>query len=155
MEGLFNEFRREIFRQDLGEAGDVVDIFLGIEGGELSAKHVEGVDQLDRHSPKAGVEGREKACGAGANDRKIDGGLWGWFGHDLDDCKLEELETPRLFGAWDRGGNVPHCSTWNKTTDNAGTGRIKIKMKIKIKIRNEIKSKITSKIRTAERHRQF
>ena len=72
LEGLFDEVLREVFGEDLGEAGDVVDIFFGVEGGELPAEDVEGVDELGFHVAEAGVEGGEEADGAGTDDGEVE-----------------------------------------------------------------------------------
>ena len=54
-------------------AGDIVDRLLGVQGRALAADHVEGVDDMAAHAQHAGLEHREQADGAGADDDDIAG----------------------------------------------------------------------------------
>ena len=61
----------EILRQHLRVAGDVEDVFLGIEGGELTAELRQRVDDLRRCAAHARVEEREEPRWPSADDRDV------------------------------------------------------------------------------------
>src|SRR5207244_3999375 len=71
LERLLRHPLHQGLRQDLGEAGDVEDVLLGIERRELPAHLVEVVDQAATRAAHAGVKGGKQACRAGADDRDI------------------------------------------------------------------------------------
>ena len=52
-------------------ARDVVDRFLGIERVALAARRVERVDEVAAHAQHAGLEDREQADRAGADDDDV------------------------------------------------------------------------------------
>jgi hypothetical protein len=74
LHGLIDEVAREVLGQDPGEAGDVVDVLLRVERGELAAEDLERVDELDGHLPHAGVKRGEEAGRAAADDEDVGGG---------------------------------------------------------------------------------
>jgi isoquinoline 1-oxidoreductase subunit alpha len=59
-----DEFLRAADRQ----GGDVVDRLVGIELGALSARGLQGIDQMGRDAQQAQLENLEQAAGAGADD---------------------------------------------------------------------------------------
>ena len=71
LHGLIGERSDQIFGQDLGKSGHVVDVFLGIQRGQLAAELGQRVDDLGLHLPHARVEGPEQARGSAADDRQI------------------------------------------------------------------------------------
>ncbi len=69
--GLFDQVPDEILRQDLREAGHVIDILLRIGGRELSAELGQAVDDLGGEAPEAGIVGGEQAGRSTADDRNV------------------------------------------------------------------------------------
>ena len=68
---LLGQRLHEILRQHLRKAGDVEDVLLGIQRGELAAELRQRVDDLRRRSSHAGVERSEDARRAAADDRDV------------------------------------------------------------------------------------
>jgi hypothetical protein len=56
---LFGHPLHEVLRQHLGEARDIEDVFLGIEGDQLPTHLVEIVDHATARAPHAGIKGAE------------------------------------------------------------------------------------------------
>src|ERR1041385_6957321 len=65
---LLDHRAHQIFRQHFGKTGDVEDVFLGIQRGELAAGFRERVDDLRRRSTHARIEQPEDARGAAPDD---------------------------------------------------------------------------------------
>ena len=61
----------EVAGLDRGVGGDVVDGFLGVEGGALAADFGEGVDEKGAQLEHAALEGGEEADGACADDGDV------------------------------------------------------------------------------------
>ena len=61
----------QVLGQHLGESGDVEDVFLGIQRGELAAELIERIDDPERRAAHARVETREHAGRAGSDDGDI------------------------------------------------------------------------------------
>src|SRR5258708_11161544 len=68
---LVDELVDEVLRQDRRNAGDVEDVLLGIERGQLPAGLGERVDDLCADLSHAGVEQAKESRGPGADDRDI------------------------------------------------------------------------------------
>ena len=68
---LFDELLHEVLGEDLRKAGDVEDVLLGIERGQLAAGLGQRIDDLRRDAPHAGVEQAEESRGPGADDRDV------------------------------------------------------------------------------------
>ena len=60
---------------DLREAGDVEDVLLGVDGGDLPAELLEALDDAAARLAMAGVVGGGEARGPGADDRDVDHGV--------------------------------------------------------------------------------
>ena len=60
---------------DLREAGDVEDVLLGVDGGDLAAELLEALDDAAARLAMAGVVGGGEARGPGADDRDVDHGV--------------------------------------------------------------------------------
>ena len=69
--GLLELPRHEILREHPRKPGDVKDVLLRVQGGQLAAGLGQRVDDLRRHAAHAGVEKGEEARGAGADNRDV------------------------------------------------------------------------------------
>lgn len=68
---LLDEGSHEIFGQHLRNAGDIEDVLLRIQGGQLSARLRKRVDDLRRHTAHPGIKEGEKAGGASTDYRDV------------------------------------------------------------------------------------
>jgi hypothetical protein len=71
-EALFDGAADVVLGQDLGEAGDVVDVLFGVDGDELAAQFGEGVDDLGFEAAHAGVEGGKQPDRPPTDDRRVE-----------------------------------------------------------------------------------
>ncbi len=71
LDRLLGHAADQVFREHLGEAGDVEDVLFRVERGELAADLVEVVDKAARRPAHAGVECPEQPCRARTDDRDI------------------------------------------------------------------------------------
>src|SRR5262249_26227292 len=61
----------KIFSQDLRVSGDIVDIFLGIQGRQLSTEFGEHVDHLCLHAPQTCIKTAKQPCGSASDNGDI------------------------------------------------------------------------------------
>jgi len=61
----------EVARQNLGEAGHVIDILFGIESGELAAEFGEAVDDFAAHTTHSGIKGTKQTHRPSTDDSDI------------------------------------------------------------------------------------
>ena len=71
LEPLDRHVPHQVLGQHLGEAGDVEDVLLRVQGHELAPERGQGVDDAGRRPPHPGVEGREEPGGPPADDRNV------------------------------------------------------------------------------------
>ena len=72
LEALLDAEVDERLAQDLRMAGDVVDVLLRVDGGDLAAELTEALDDPDGGVAVPGVVGRREPDGAGADDGDVD-----------------------------------------------------------------------------------
>ncbi len=72
---LNRHFSREIFGKDLRKSGHIVNVFLGIQREQLSAKLGQAVDDATRHAAQSGIKRGEQSARAAADDRNVNS-LW-------------------------------------------------------------------------------
>ena len=68
---LLGERAHQVLGEDLGKAGDVEDVFLGVERGELAAELRQRVDEARRRAAHSSVEEAEDPGRPPADDRDV------------------------------------------------------------------------------------
>src|SRR2546423_188022 len=68
---LLDERTHQVLREHLGDAGDVEDVLLGIQRGELSTGVRKRIDDLRRHAAHTRVKKSEESRGPSAYDRYV------------------------------------------------------------------------------------
>jgi hypothetical protein len=71
LESLRGHVADQVLGQDLGEARDVEDVFLRVEGHELPTEGRKRVDDPRGGAPHAGIECGEEAGRSSADDRDV------------------------------------------------------------------------------------
>jgi hypothetical protein len=71
LQALFHAEVDELLTEDLGMARDVVDVFLGIDGGDLAAELAEALDDADRRVAVACVVRGRKSYRPRADNRDV------------------------------------------------------------------------------------
>ena len=71
MRRLLDERVDEHLTLDRRESGDVVDLLLGVQRGDLAAECGQGIHHRDRHAPEPGVVSRIEAGRTGADDEEV------------------------------------------------------------------------------------
>src|SRR5438552_16604700 len=62
LECLVHHALHEVFRENLSETGDIVDVLFGVEDGDLPTHLLKGVDQFHLHLPQPSVECSTETC---------------------------------------------------------------------------------------------
>src|SRR5438132_4941408 len=71
LRGLLGERLDQLLRENFRVAGDVEDVFLGVQRGQLSAELRESVHDLRGRPAHSGIKKSEEPCGSSADDRDV------------------------------------------------------------------------------------
>src|SRR2546429_370927 len=71
LQSLLRHPLHQVFGENLREAGNVEDVFLGVERGQLAADLIQVIDQPVGRATHAGIKRREQTRRAGADDGDI------------------------------------------------------------------------------------
>ena len=85
---LLGHFGGQLLGEDLGKAGHVVNVLLGIKRGELAAEVVKAVDNSNRHAAQSGIERSKEAHRPAANNRDVNSLHGEVRGYRAGRCKL-------------------------------------------------------------------